>query len=59
MNNRKKAILMLSGLEMAAVLMLTVLFLNNAISLTLFIAMLAAVCFISSAVMFVIIRKLN
>ena len=59
MNNRKKAILMLSGFEVAVTFILLVLFLNDAISMPLFVALLMTLCLVSSAVMFVIIRKLN
>ena len=59
MNNRKKAILMLSGFEVAVTFILLVLFLNDTISMPLFVALLMTLCLVSSAVMFVIIRKLN
>ena len=59
MNNRNKAILMLSGFEVAVTFILLVLFLNDAISMPLFVALLMTLCLVSSAVMFVIIRKLN
>ena len=56
--NRKKALLLLSVIEAFLLAMFVVLFVNKAIGLTAFVACVATIGIISSALIVVAIRKL-
>ena len=56
--NRKRALLLVAGLEAFLVGMLMALLLGSTIDLETMIASLVTLCFISAAICFVIIRKL-
>lgn len=55
--NRKKAILMLTGLETFLFALLVVLFISGAVSPTLFLALALTVALVSSSILFVVLRK--
>jgi len=56
--NRKKALLLITALQTAILLMLMVLFTSHAISLTVFIALAVVIGVIFSTVTILIVRKL-
>ncbi|MCR4854162.1 MAG: hypothetical protein K5893_11295 [Prevotella sp.] len=57
--NRKKAILIVSGLQSMALALFCVVFLTNHISLSTFIASVISIGVVSSALIFVIFKKLE
>jgi len=57
--NRKKALLLITALQTAILLMLMVLFTSHAISLTVFIALAVVIGVIFSTVTILIVRKLT
>ena len=56
--NRKKAILLLSAIQFFLLALFVVLFVNKAISLTAFVAVVVTIGIVFSALTFVAIRKL-
>ena len=56
--NRKKAILLLSAIQFFLLALFVVLFVNKAISLTAFVAVVVTIGIVFSALTFVAVRKL-